>query len=53
MNIKTKDEALKFLDCLTEDFYRLEDGDWLPDRHSLDASRDVVQALREFIEENV
>lgn len=49
MKITTKTEAMNLLDCLTSDFELLEDGYWMPEMHSFDASRDVVAALKDYI----
>ena len=31
--------------CLMQDLDMLEDGSWVPDKHSIDATRDVIMEL--------
>ena len=45
----TKEEALKYLDNLETDFDMLLSGDWEPDRHSVEASQELVDRIRSFI----
>lgn len=45
----TKEEALKYLDNLETDFDLLLSGDWEPDRHSCEASQELVNRIRTYI----
>lgn len=47
----TKEEALKYLDNLEKDFDMLLSGDWVPDRHSCEASQEIVDRIRRYITE--
>ncbi len=48
--VKDKEDALKYLDVLMEDFEMLRDGDWVPDEKSCEASIEVLQAVINFME---
>jgi hypothetical protein len=50
--VTSKAEALAALKTLAEDFSLLASGDWVPDDDSCDASLDVVEALREWVEKS-
>jgi len=38
----------ELLDCLDTDIRLLESGEWIPDRHSCDASLEVIARIREL-----
>lgn len=49
----TKEEALKYLDNLETDFDMLLSGEWKPDRHSVEASQEVVDRIRRYVTQSV
>ena len=36
----------ELLSCLKTDFTMLKSGEWVPDKHSIDASIDVIEELQ-------
>lgn len=51
VKVSNKEEAIKYLKCLQEDFTMLKNGDWVPDDDSVEASLDVVEGLLNYMEE--
>ena len=41
----------ELLSCLKTDFTMLESGEWVPDKHSIDASIDVIEELERRLNE--
>ena len=45
----TKEDALKALNCLLEDFAMLDDGSWQPDSDSIWCSVENVKLVRNYL----
>ena len=49
LNITTVGLALEALNMLHEDFTMLNDGSWVPDADSIEASLEIVEGLMEYM----
>ena len=49
MNITSVGLALEALNMLHEDFTSLNDGTWVPDADSIEASLEIVEELMEYM----
>jgi hypothetical protein len=49
LNITTVGLALEALNMLHEDFTQLNDGSWVPDADSIEASLEIVTGLMEYM----
>jgi len=51
MKIANKTEALACLSLLQQDVEMLRDGEWVPDDDSCNASIEVIEAIKNYLEE--
>jgi hypothetical protein len=49
LNITSVGLALETLNMLHEDFTMLNDGSWVPDADSIEASLEIVEGLMEYM----
>jgi hypothetical protein len=50
MKVKNKEEALDCLKSIELDLEMLQNGEWVPDEDSIEASLILVRALIDFVE---